>query len=252
MLNDLINNGIPGFILLVVAAGLLLYALAAIWTHVAAGRLLWQNLFRSNQVNLPSLGHEQAVPASGSDSGESTALVLSRTPMPLNPDQLAPRDFSNIIYPVAGRNGIHFAPERCTSCGLCTYSCPTAAITTPEQEKGYLRVFDLRKCVYCGLCESACPTSAIRLTLNAEPVQNQAETLTVQGEVETEACQVCKQKIPRTDLLAERIYAITDPAWEDQEPDEDELTRRTQAINPNGICLECQKRVIEAEDVICG
>src|SRR5437016_365820 len=120
MLNDFINNGIPGWVLLVVAAGFLIYALAAIWTHVSVS-LLWQNLFRSNQVALPGLGQPLPVLPAGTASEESTALVLSRAPIPLNPDQPTSRDYTNMIYPVAGRNGLHFAPERCTSCGLCVY-----------------------------------------------------------------------------------------------------------------------------------
>lgn len=249
MITDFLNTGIPGWILLVVAAGFLIYGLAAIWTSVAAGRLLWQNLFRSNRVELPRLGRPLPVLPAGTTSQESTALVLSRAPIPINPDQPAPRDFTNIIYPVAGRNGLHFAPDRCTGCGLCVYSCPTGAITTQAQDEGHLRRFDLKTCVYCGLCESACPTSAIRLTFNPQPAQPERAGLMVEGHVKSEPCPKCKQKVPRPDLLAERIYELHS---HDEEPDEDEINLRRKVINPQGVCLECQKRVLEAEELICG
>src|SRR5947208_2522897 len=119
MLTDLINNGIPGWVLLALAGLISLYMAAAVWTQISVGRLLRQNLFRSNRVNLPHLGKPLPVLPSGTESDESTALVLSRSSIPLNPDQPVARDFTNLIYPVAGRNGLHFAPDRCTGCGLC-------------------------------------------------------------------------------------------------------------------------------------
>lgn len=252
MLQDLINNGIPAWVLLVLAGGLALYGAAAVWTHLSVGRLMLQNLFRSNQVELPRLGRPQPVPSAGTSESESTALVLSRAAIPINPNQPATRDFTNIIYPVAGRNGLHFTPDRCTGCGLCTYTCPTEAVTTHEQDNGYLRRFDLKACVYCGLCESACPTSAIRLTLNSEPTQKQEAQLMVQGLVEAQSCRLCNRKAPQIDLLAERIYEMQGYDAEDSEPDEEEHLRRLIAVKSGPVCLECQKRVLEAEEAICG
>ncbi len=248
-MTDLINNGIPAWALLVLAAGLLIYGMAVVWTHLSVGRLLWQNIFRSNRVELPRLGKALPVLPAGTGVQESTALVLSRARQTINPDQAATRDFTNLIYPVAGRNGLHFTPDRCTGCGLCVYSCPTEAVTTVDQGEGYLRRFNLAACIYCGLCESSCPTSAIRLTFNAASTQPEATGLLVEGLVEAAPCVGCGLKIPQTDLMAERIY---EPQLEGTFNEEEAVSRYRQAINPAGVCLECQKRVLEVEEVICG
>lgn len=244
MLNDLVNNGIPGWLLLIVAAGLLIYAAAAVWTHVSVGHLLVQNLFRSNRVNMPELGKPLPVLPAGTVQQTSTALVLARNPLSVDAERPATRDFGNLIYPVAGRNGINFAAERCVSCGLCVYSCPTGAISTHnlDGKNSYIRRFDLKSCVYCGLCEANCPTSAIRLTFNTEPSQPEPEILTVEGEVETTACRLCRRKIPQSDLLAERIYQ----GEKNEDHQSDSNFRRI--IYPQGVCLECQNRVLEAEE----
>ena len=47
--------------------------------------------------------------------------------------------------------------DDCISCGSCTETCPSGAIT--EGDPHY--VIDASKCVDCGACADGCPVSAI-------------------------------------------------------------------------------------------
>jgi ferredoxin len=255
MLDELIKNGIPAWVLLAVAAGVFIYMIAAVWSHLEAGSMFWQNLRRANRVALPDLGHAESVPATGTATSTETTVVLSRAAIPVNLGTgNALRDTGNVIYPVAGRNGLHFDPQQCTSCGLCVFVCPTKAVSTrDETTDDYVRRFDLNKCVYCGLCEAACPTWAIKLTHNENPAQADDMPQTVEGRVESINCPRCSRKVPQTDLLAERIYEMQRPYWLDEtgEDEEEVLMRIRERVNPTGICLECQKKVLQAEERIC-
>lgn len=250
MFEELLKNGIPAWVLLVVAGGFFLYMAATVWTHLEIGTLFWQNLLRSNKVAMPELAQQQTVPLTGAEETTGTALVLSKTVIPVNPNLATPRSYENIILPVAGRNGLHFNTERCTSCGLCSYVCPTNAISAINQtDKDYTRRFDLEKCIFCGLCEAACPTWAIKLTLNEKSAQT--DKALVEGQVENSACVECGRLIPQQDLLASRLYEMENPGWRTN-LDRDLPEKLQQAVNPEGICAECQKRVLEAEERICG
>lgn len=250
MFDELLKNGLPAWLLLVVAAGLFLYMAATVWTHLEISSLFWQNLFRSNKVALPEFAQKQAVPVGGTEESQSTALVLSRTVIPVNQNLNSGRSYENIILPVAGRNGLNFNTERCTSCGLCAYVCPTKAVTTQSPEdSGYTRQFDLEKCIYCGLCEAACPTWAIKLTVNEQPAQTAGAV--VAGKVAFAECKECGRQVPQADLLADRIYELDNPTWQGKATKKlaDHLR---QAVQPEGICTTCQKQVLEAEERICG
>lgn len=255
-LQDIFKNGLPVAALWIVGGGLGLYVLAAVWTHLSIGRLFWQNLFGANRVALPRLARLLNIQATGADDADSKALVLVR-PGEANVERLE-RD-RGVIYPVAGRNGLHFTPARCTSCGLCAYVCPTQAVSTCDSEAGYLRVFDLSSCIYCGMCESACPTQAIKLTVNQGATQFQPNALKVEGEVNAEPCSKCRRKAPRPDLFAERIYSFELAELEetDEAPSELEQERRHTllergklVVQPEAACPVCQQRVLQAEEEI--
>lgn len=256
-IQDIFKNGLPSLALWLIGAGLGLYVLAAVWTHLSIGRLFWQNLFGSNRVALPRLARLLNIQATGADDSDSKALVLVR-PGETNVERLE-RD-RGVIYPVAGRNGLHFTPSRCSSCGLCAYVCPTGAVSTLDSDKGYLRRFDLTSCIYCGMCEGACPTQAIKLTVNQVATRPQAAMMLVEGEVAATPCPKCHEKAPRADLFAERIYSFELPRQEDEDEEltEYEKERRETllekgklVVQPEAACPECQKRVVATEEEIC-
>jgi len=262
-LQDFSKNGLPTAALWIIGGGLGLYLLAAVWTHLSIERLFWQNLFGSNRVALPRLARLLNVQSTGADAVDKSGKVFVIVrPGEANVERLELD--RGIIYPVTGRNGIHFAPSRCSSCGLCAYVCPTKAITTQDSDKGYLRRFDLTACIYCGMCEGACPTQAIKLTINQEAIQAQATKMLVQAEVEAAPCPKCQRKAPRPDLLAERIYNFELPSEKDQDGEDGEeltafekerrqtfLERGKLVVQPEAACPECQKRVLAAEEEIC-
>jgi len=65
--------------------------------------------------------------------------------------------------------------EKCVSCQLCEFVCPSKAIRiypgeiSPNSEYSFIEKapkefkIDMTRCIYCGLCEEACPERAIIL-----------------------------------------------------------------------------------------
>lgn len=54
--------------------------------------------------------------------------------------------------------------DRCTACGACATSCPTAAISlTPSERWRRTWRVDDAACVCCGRCQAACEPGAISL-----------------------------------------------------------------------------------------
>ncbi len=237
---DIFQNGLPIIVLWVVGGLLALYVLVAFVTQLSVGRLFWQNVWRSNRVELPKMGKSGKIPASGATDEERETLILARTP-----DAPGPAERGGLIYPAQGRNGLNFKPDSCSSCGLCLFVCPSGAISTTPTEKGYARKFDLGKCVYCGLCESACPTQAIRLTVEQPSEQNQPQNLVISGEISWEKCPKCKALPPRADLFAGRIYNFEDEA------DDYKREKRILAVQTEAACPECARLVLAAEEAVC-
>ncbi|MGQ9689302.1 MAG: 2-oxoacid:acceptor oxidoreductase family protein, partial [Desulfobaccales bacterium] len=81
-----------------------------------------------------------------------------------------------------------YDPEKCIACGICTASCPDAALTStitdrpiPDEARRYFKVFkkapkgvpwerfamnleaDPASCKGCGVCAQVCPTDALRM-----------------------------------------------------------------------------------------
>ncbi|NHI93362.1 MAG: hydrogenase iron-sulfur subunit [Candidatus Lokiarchaeota archaeon] len=65
-------------------------------------------------------------------------------------------------YLVTEATGVEIDELKCGFCGLCTISCPFAAITI-ENDKISLDRF---KCKGCGTCVSVCPTNAIQMNID--------------------------------------------------------------------------------------
>lgn len=60
--------------------------------------------------------------------------------------------------------------DKCTACTACLNSCPQAAITMKENEKGELHpAISAEKCIGCGLCEKVCPEINDSLLRNELP-----------------------------------------------------------------------------------
>lgn len=257
-LQDILKNGLPALVLWVAGAALIIYTLAEVWTHLSFGPLFWQNLFGANRVALPRLARLLNIQATGAENKDSKALVLVRGNDNASERKGKERE-RGIIYPAAGRNGLHFSPERCSSCGLCAYVCPAKAVSIQDSGAGYLRHFDLAKCIYCGMCEGACPTQAIKLTINQQATQPEAGQLLVQGEVKATACPKCKLIAPRADLFADRIYNFIELGngnenHEGDIIDEDGqkvlLERGKLIVQSEAACPQCQERVLAAEEEI--
>jgi formate hydrogenlyase subunit 6/NADH:ubiquinone oxidoreductase subunit I len=236
MLQEILQNGIPEVILWVLVGLVLVYTLAEFTMQLSPGTLFWQNLSRSNRVQLPELAKTSRVSGSGAGEEQTQALVM------LPEEGIGPSERGSIIYPALGRNGLNFKPELCTSCGLCVFVCPVEAIGTPATKEGYTRRFDLRRCVFCGLCEGACPTQAIRLTVEPHPARVEMGELVVSGEMAYEKCPTCGAKPPSPNLLSARIY---------EKGFVNEPKKKRGKKNKSDSCEECVRRITEAEETIC-
>ena len=54
--------------------------------------------------------------------------------------------------------------EACTGCQMCTFFCPTGALTKWEQDEKVGVAFQVSRCVACGLCRDSCYVKAVVLS----------------------------------------------------------------------------------------
>jgi len=87
---------------------------------------------------------------------------------------------------------VRLAEERCSLCGLCADSCPTAALAYRETEEGARLFFTARECTGCRLCTAACPEAALQIErgLHLALLQGDVQTLKVD---ELVRCRRCEQ-----------------------------------------------------------
>lgn len=111
-----LQSGVLLWVIWIVFAAMLVYAAVAIWSHLSLGRLFWQNISGSNRVALPKIARTVFVPETTNSDAESQVLVLARPENETaDPQMLGEARVKSgppgVIYPVAGRNGLHFRPN---------------------------------------------------------------------------------------------------------------------------------------------
>lgn len=61
--------------------------------------------------------------------------------------------------PERSRGVLHWNPEKCTGCCLCSKDCPANAIeliTLDKKEKRFVVRYHMDRCLYCGQCVQSC------------------------------------------------------------------------------------------------
>jgi formate hydrogenlyase subunit 6/NADH:ubiquinone oxidoreductase subunit I len=61
--------------------------------------------------------------------------------------------------PERARGVLHWNPEKCTGCCLCTKDCPANAIeliTLDKKAKRFVVRYHIDRCLYCGQCVESC------------------------------------------------------------------------------------------------
>jgi len=89
--------------------------------------------------------------------------------------------------------------ERCTLCGACATSCPTAALQLDEGDDGTTLRYAHAACTGCGRCVAVCPENALDLTRAVDPVLLERGSIELLG-APREECVVCGATLPPAPL----------------------------------------------------
>lgn len=65
------------------------------------------------------------------------------------------------------RGKLHYDPEKCTGCCLCSMECPADAlelITLDKKEKRFVLRYHVDRCTYCAQCVQNCRFSCLEMS----------------------------------------------------------------------------------------
>lgn len=65
------------------------------------------------------------------------------------------------------RGKLHYDPEKCTGCCLCSMECPANAlelITLDKKEKRFVMRYHLDRCTYCAQCVQNCRFGCLEMS----------------------------------------------------------------------------------------
>lgn len=65
------------------------------------------------------------------------------------------------------RGKLHYDPEKCTGCCLCSLECPANAlqlITLDKKEKRFVLRYHVDRCTYCAQCVQNCRFSCLEMS----------------------------------------------------------------------------------------
>ena len=65
------------------------------------------------------------------------------------------------------RGKLHYNPEKCTGCCLCSMECPANAlelITLDKKEKRFVMRYHLDRCTYCAQCVQNCRFGCLEMS----------------------------------------------------------------------------------------
>jgi formate hydrogenlyase subunit 6/NADH:ubiquinone oxidoreductase subunit I len=69
--------------------------------------------------------------------------------------------------PQRARGALHWNPDKCTGCALCSLDCPANAIeliTLDKKAKRFVLRYHLDQCAFCGQCVESCRFGCLELS----------------------------------------------------------------------------------------